>query len=443
MNGNHVAKLDIEPMINMVLPESSTHHLSITNVLDYCKSKIINPYLRLLSLMGLRPLIYEQHEPGCCTDVANFLYTSLVVLLMICGYVIQYMACFRRDRGFCQVRQQHQQQQYGELLDARAVNVTYVYEKTCDGSVLFTFITPSVLHLFGYIHAVMVFRGSDDDQLPILMERVFISSANLPNGFLSQKKLVRTLWWFVSVSLIWMLLSMVSVNSMMIAADDIVTFKWLQDCPPYVGTIMKVMLIVCTLWHDIVQASVISNYCLQAHLLTCNLHFLRQKLLQYPIRPLEWMRDIEDFKKMLRHFNQQIAPSVCLFTIVNLSCSIAGLLWLFKFDRIDTETLPVFGTSVSNVILWILISIVPFVQAARLTNACEIIKAVGQEARIRPFVHQDTPAFELDSVLIYASSLKIDARLFYTPIHGKYLCFLVTVSVIMLLVLGQLHYYLL
>lgn len=161
-------------MINMVLPESSTHHLSITNVLDYCKSKIINPYLRLLSLMGLRPLIYEQHEPGCCTDVANFLYTSLVVLLMICGYVIQYMACFRRDRGFCQVRQQHQQQQYGELLDARAVNVTYVYEKTCDGSVLFTFITPSVLHLFGYIHAVMVFRGSDDDQLPILMERVII-----------------------------------------------------------------------------------------------------------------------------------------------------------------------------------------------------------------------------------------------------------------------------
>ncbi|KAJ8963822.1 hypothetical protein NQ314_005364 [Rhamnusium bicolor] len=53
---------------------------------------------------------------------------------------------------------------------------------------------------------------------------------------------------------------------------------------------MKILLVICTLWHDVVQAAVISNYCLQAQLLTSYVQFLREKLLQYPVQPLEWMR---------------------------------------------------------------------------------------------------------------------------------------------------------
>lgn len=71
---------------------------------------------------------------------------------------------------------------------------------------------------------------------------------------------------------------------------------------------------------------------------------------------------------------------------------------------------------------------------------CGILKTVGQEARARPYVHLDTPTIELDSLLLYTSSLKINARLYHVPVTGKKLCFFATMAAIIILVLGQCHY---
>lgn len=53
---------------------------------------------------------------------------------------------------------------------------------------------------------------------------------------------------------------------------------------------MKVMLILCTLIHDMVQATIITSYCLQAQLLQAHLMFLKERLLNRTIQPLDWMR---------------------------------------------------------------------------------------------------------------------------------------------------------
>lgn len=50
------------------------------------------------------------------------------------------------------------------------------------------------------------------------------------------------------------------------------------------------MLIVGTLWHDMIQATVITSYSMQAQLLTSYLNFLRAKLLQYSMQPIDWMK---------------------------------------------------------------------------------------------------------------------------------------------------------
>lgn len=47
-----------------------------------------------------------------------------------------------------------------------------IYQETCDGSLIFSFLIPSFLHLSGYLHAIIVTRTSDDEQIPVLMERV-------------------------------------------------------------------------------------------------------------------------------------------------------------------------------------------------------------------------------------------------------------------------------
>lgn len=150
------------------MPEHPAH-ISVTAALHFCKSKIIRPYLRMLSIMGLRPLTIEPPDRCSIIEVLSHYYTLQVILLMIVGYFLQYMACFRRDRGF----------RFKFLETENVFYITNVRsdmeeEKVCEGPVLFSFIIPSVLHLIGYLHAVAVFRSTDDDQLPSLMERVFL-----------------------------------------------------------------------------------------------------------------------------------------------------------------------------------------------------------------------------------------------------------------------------
>lgn len=72
--------------------------------------------------------------------------------------------------------------------------------------------------------------------------------------------------------------------------------------------------------------------------------------------------------------------------------------------------------------------------------ACDNVKTVGQEVRTRPSPHQDTPLHELNSILIYTTSLKINAKLFNLPINGKYTGLAFAVIVVYFLVLGNSSY---
>lgn len=74
------------------------------------------------------------------------------------------MSCFRRDRGFCYVRKSN------NFLTEQKIDA--IYQQTCDGSLIFSFLVPSILHLSGYLYAIFVTRTSDDEQIPVLMERV-------------------------------------------------------------------------------------------------------------------------------------------------------------------------------------------------------------------------------------------------------------------------------
>nr|CAH7756458.1 unnamed protein product [Callosobruchus chinensis] len=204
--------------------------------------------------------------------------------------------------------------------------------------------------------------------------------------------------------------------------------------------LMKILLVTCTLAHDMVQATIISNYCLQAELLTNYALFLKEKILQQSVAPLEWMREIEDFKKLLNYFNSQIAHSVCILTIINISFSCSGLVWISNLDHIDRETLSGLTFSVLNIALWCFIALSPFLLAARLSHACQKLKTSGQEARTRPYVHLDTPTIELDSILLYTTSLNVCAKLYFTRITGTKICLYMTIVAIILLVLGQCHY---
>lgn len=74
------------------------------------------------------------------------------------------------------------------------------------------------------------------------------------------------------------------------------------------------------------------------------------------------IQEISEFRKLLKYFNDDLGPAVCIYTVVNLSWAAAGTIWLLRYDNSDMQTNPVTWIETMNVILWILISIVPFIQ---------------------------------------------------------------------------------
>lgn len=107
---------------------------------------------------------------------------------------------------------------------------------------------------------------------------------------------------------------------------------------------------------------IISSYSILCYLLRCYLNLLKEKLLIHSIEPLEWMREICEFRKHLHHLNCRIAIPVSLFTLLNLSYCFSSIIHLFR----DMNTCPVkiFSMSLGNIILFMFISLVPFFQVS-------------------------------------------------------------------------------
>lgn len=80
-------------------------------------------------------------------------------------------------------------------------------------------------------------------------------------------------------------------------------------------------------------------------------------------------------------------------------------------------------------------SVIP--QAAQLTLTCRSTQSCGHLVSIRPFVHRNTSSEDLNTVLLYASSLKMSAKLFKMPINCQYLCFIVLCVFISILTFGM------
>ncbi|GFG30173.1 hypothetical protein Cfor_10160 [Coptotermes formosanus] len=332
--------------------------LSTSAVLHYCQSKILRPYSRLLCVMGLRPSPIENTDHCVVLTCCGYVHLALVLVLMCVGYILQYMSCFRRDRGF----------DYKNQTNVEAIGHEYI----CYGNTAFSYIVPSLLHLLAYIYALYLFRINENEQLQSLMERALLVSG----GLVAQHRIVRTLWLSIGLSIVWVSASVFTVSAMV--ANGTIVFRWLPHSSSGMTTLLKGLLVLSTLWHDMVQATLITSYCLQSQLLSLHVQSLRKKLLQYVISHGDWMREIGEFRKLLKYLNEDLSPIICILLIVNISFSASGIAWLLKFDVVDTETEPINGISVLNTLLWVLIVVAPFIQVSHFASFTSREKSIQE-----------------------------------------------------------------
>ena len=396
-----ISRIDITELTS----SPSEQSLSTSAVLSACKQKILRPYLRLLSVIGLRSFGFDGPNTSKFICFLNYGHLIIVFIFIISGYVLQYMACFRRDQGF-------------------SCSESYNLK-----NITFGFVLPSILHFLGCAYALYLFRFKESEQFERLMERTFLLSAHRANG--RKTSFVKRLWVFIYVSIGWVVTSFCSILLLLVFNNNNnVSFKWINSNVFNVG--LDVLFVLTTLWQDIVQAALITSYCMQVLLLTTSLCILREKLLQHTIDPLSWIREINECQNVLNYLNHDFSPAVCIFIFLNISWIIS---WVISF--LKTENLGDDVSILAIMSLWSISALAPFILAANLNATCIKLRHLGHEVRIRPFVYQDTPGEELDTILLYTATLRLKSKLFAIPISGPYLYTCFTLLAMSVLVAGQ------
>ncbi|XP_050067239.1 uncharacterized protein LOC126556082 [Anopheles maculipalpis] len=452
---------DMECIKENVIIDEITEAEPTSVTLRFCKRKFLRPYVIILAMAGLRPNSSDVEFLGRCV---GHLQTILVLLFLFIGYILQFMCGFRRDRGFIGPNQSTPLSTTPSALSTATSmfpDTVKLYPKwtspdqTIDdydgnnnitlnthepghlgllasGEAIFTYLVPALLHLNGYLLAVFIYRFADNEQLQSLVERVFILSSN-------PRRLVLTLWLYFGLGMVWLGVSIAYVT--LLGVDGITVFErflsfgWTGALTGWTAEVVRSLLIVMLFFHDLVQMVVIVSYGLMCYMLRCYLKALKEKLLLHTIEPLNWMREICEFRKLLHHLNTKISLPVASLTVLNLSYAVSSVAHLFH----DMTACPIniFTASLANILLWLVIALMPFFQAASLTVTCRQTQSCGHLISIRPFVHRNTSSEDLNTVLLYASSLKMSAKLFRMPVSAHYLCFLVLVCFIGVLTFGM------
>lgn len=169
-----------------------------------------------------------------------------------------------------------------------------------------------------------------------------------------------------------------------------------------------------------------------------------------------------EFRKLLSHLNTKTAIPVCLFTILNISYTFAAIIYFIRiYDQFTSNKVVIMA--MINIFWWLILGLYPFFQvsllhteyacpkmcskipiifflvfqASALTYACESAQTSGHQVRIKPYVHYNTSLEELNSILLYSSSLRMSAKLYKMPIHGSYVFFILLCIIVSTLTFGM------
>lgn len=177
------------------------------------------PYVHVLGVVGLRPMTVD--APDWSAWIGH-IQTLFVIVLLLIGYVLEYLASFRRDRGTVSNITEDDapaagtsHQMYLLLNDFGAYKPAIVI-----GETTFVYAIPSLVHLSGFIMAIYVYRVADNEYLQNLVERVFILHHR-------PRRLLIVLWSFLFFGIVWVALT-TSVIFQEIHSKDEIRFKWLE-----------------------------------------------------------------------------------------------------------------------------------------------------------------------------------------------------------------------
>lgn len=386
-----------------------------------CERYFIKPYKIWLVCIG-----WDDYKewPSKAARILRWTWTIAFFLILNCALITQIICCFRRDQPL-RVTVKN-----GTRSDVQIIQ--------CSTSVASVFIIPDILLILTYLYGLILFSRGDSDYLHKLSGEVFVQCAIFEKWYEPKPAiLIFTILSFLVMAIVYTMGSLLVRIAYAFAFDLFkpeVVIQWPAgtDIRDEVKNILVFISFVGFVFFDMVYSAAIINHAAQCEL---NIYFLQAVRLKVEERKYSRIDDaIKDIGKaynFLKALNGRTATLTGLILFNVASAALGGIISLS--DNTDSAFQTVVETL--STILWIVLVIFPFIQAARVTHACNEVLATGPLTRRRPFLYQDVDQADLDSYCQFTNSIVLRATMLGIPVYPwmAYLagvCFMFTLLIL-------------
>lgn len=347
---------------------------------------------------------------------SNIIYLMFIITIMVTGHFLEYAAC------------------HSDIL-------------TGHQSPKFLHMLPSLFHIGAYLTVLYYSRTPESERLETLMERVFLQSSRISGWLICHKKLMKKLRNFFIFCMIWVILSL-SIRLMhFIWYETVYRHAWMcnYDWPMTSGNrAFTAIRIACSTWNDLVCAAIITTYSVHCQLNISYIKNLCTIVRERRIPIEEFFKRVEESRSFIDYLNGDQAVGVSLL-MMHLACrtgvSIIALLHPPGGVEFTWNATCVLTLSVLSCLSLIVVNLR---QSLKLTNACRVLRNIGHEVKsMHPPLNIPNCKNErddLDSLVLYTSSLDMEAKILQIPVRASYLSFLVISLTFSLLLLAQFGY---
>ncbi|CAN7974966.1 unnamed protein product [Ixodes persulcatus] len=413
-----------------LLDFQSPMEVSTSVVLSFCRKHVLRHYFRLLMLVGWKPLLDTDRGDPCfvALSAANVAYSTAVFAVLVLGHLLQYAACFRRD-GVLSFR----------VKMSTLLTTSWIQEsdKTCGGSVFAVYLLPATLQVSSYIVALVHMRSHDDEQFQALMEKVFLQMTMTDVWHISKQRITQRLRGVYVAGIVWIFASIAS-QILNIHVNGAENFEWLfvPEDDVRLHHVLLGLLFLTVLFHDIVSMTIATTYAIHCQLVLVYLQHMCQAVREKRMSFRELYRGVEEARKSVKYLNQKQALGVTIQMMWLCSRSAVCI-----YALLDTpwSQMTRFFSAWLNVLLWLSLVLIPLFQACRLSSTCNHVRELGLELMARPFGYGDALEADLNTMLLFTSSLRMQAKLCALPVTKRSVVFVFLLLGLSLFIAVQLN----
>lgn len=387
-----------------------------TDALDNCKKVVLQPYLRLIKLVGWRQIQSTKHdlEQPRYIKILNIAYPIVFFLLLTGTDITQQLTCFKR---------------------AEVIATTDLI--SCNRKIITGTVVRDFLKLVIYLWGLYLFRYLEPEYLSKLIETAYINYSTGHNKD-THRKLITILRGFRIVGVLWIIFSfctsfMRAFSIRLLGSSNATILVLNQSLPEntsresYEGLhyFLVIISLIGFIFFDLLYILVIINYVSQCQLIIFFIQSIITSVSNKAKSLVEATKDVYRVFEFLKILNGQLASMVSLCLYIFLPAMYFSWFNGIKYIAavVPSQQMRVLGFFVAafNIIQWTLIALTPIIQAARLTVACKELKYLGLVVSSRPYTYTESKQETLDSFLLYTSSTNFTARLFGFSVYPKYI----------------------